>query len=137
MRKCQEIISGNEVAVKFINRRKQGKRILWIQFHKIFVKMISRKKKYYKNFVNSISRNFRENDFTKKKYLLKNFFRRTRNPSGVQIFVRDEASKCYFGLGSLPNFWQQLCHSDDIVSYPFFSLSYLKYGIIFRKTLEL
>ena len=28
VRKCQEIISGNEVAVKFINRRKQGKRIL-------------------------------------------------------------------------------------------------------------
>ena len=73
--------------------------------------------------MNSISRNFRENDFTKKKNttrkilqcflfhsLLKNvflktkFFRRTRNPSGVQIFVRDEASKCYFGLGSLPNF---------------------------------
>ena len=24
VRKCQEIISGNEVAVKFINRRKQG-----------------------------------------------------------------------------------------------------------------
>ena len=44
VRKCQEIISGNEVAVKFINRRKQGKRILGIQFHEIFVKMISRKK---------------------------------------------------------------------------------------------
>ena len=28
VRKCQEIISGNEVAVKFINRRKQGERIL-------------------------------------------------------------------------------------------------------------